>query len=177
MNKYVGLFALALGAGALFFLPSLGHSSSDDAQALYVARVNHVYDGDTLAVQDGHGYHHRIRLASIDAPELKQPWGIEARAYLATKINQRYVTVKLLTKDKYGREIANVFYHDEDINRHMVEKGLAWHYKDFDHNPEYGAVELESRKEHRGLWCSYKPMEPWVWREKYPNKWMNKEKS
>lgn len=168
MKRYASLIALALGATALFFLPGTDSSAAYGSEGLYTARVEHVYDGDTLEVKDGHGYGHRIRLASVDAPELKQPWGVEARAYLTSKINQRYVTVKPMGKDLYKREVANIYYHDEDVNKNMLEMGLAWHYKMYSYNPEYATVEQQSRKEHQGLWSEHNPVEPWIWRQQHP---------
>lgn len=169
MKHYVGWLAFTLIAGALFFLPCLGAVSADSPQAVYSAYVNRVYDGDTLGVTDGHGKYHKLRLASIDAPELRQPWGTEARAYLTLKISKRVITVIPYGRDKYDREIATVVFRDENINKHMLEKGLAWHYKAFSRNPEYNLVETMSKNERRGLWSSYKPTPPWVWREKHTN--------
>ena len=42
-----------------------------------------VHDGDTLTAVDASNTQHKVRLAGIDAPETKQPFGTKARERLA----------------------------------------------------------------------------------------------
>jgi transposase len=49
----------------------------------YQAKVVSVHDGDAITVLDDDEEQHKIRLASIDAPELRQPYGRAARQELA----------------------------------------------------------------------------------------------
>lgn len=50
-------------------------------EAGYQAVVSEVQDGDSVIVLRN-GSHETIRLAEVDAPELPQPYGSEARAYV-----------------------------------------------------------------------------------------------
>ncbi len=48
---------------------------------------------------------------------------------LKDKLEGRVVTLDILSKDKYGRLISNVYINGESINEYMVSKGAAWVYK------------------------------------------------
>ena len=41
-------------------------------------RILRVLDGDSVVLRDEHGSLHKIRLAGIDAPESRQPFGQQA---------------------------------------------------------------------------------------------------
>jgi endonuclease YncB( thermonuclease family) len=54
------------------------------AAATIEGRVVGVTDGDTITVLDHQNIQHRIRIASIDAPEIKQPY------YFGTDATKRW---------------------------------------------------------------------------------------
>ena len=133
-----------------------------------------VYDGDTFILQDEDGYH-RIRLASIDAPELDQPYGQEARITLARMIQNKTVIVSVIDKDKYKREVGNVFCGESsDVSSYMLANGAAWHLSYFDrYHPKYelhAKLQLDAQKQGLGLWSQPKPVPPWVWRSRHTSK-------
>ncbi len=64
--------------------------------------VTYVYDGDTIIVQADNQYY-RIRLASIDAPELDQPYGLEAKRTLGKLVYNKPIIA-------YVIEIENFTY-------------------------------------------------------------------
>jgi len=51
--------------------------------ATLTGKVVSVHDGDTLTAVDASNTQHKVRLAGIDAPETKQPFGTKARDRLA----------------------------------------------------------------------------------------------
>ena len=51
--------------------------------AMLTGKVVSVHDGDTLTAVDASNTQHKVRLAGIDAPETKQPFGTKARDRLA----------------------------------------------------------------------------------------------
>ena len=80
------------------FLPQLSFKppqTSRDATAWRV-KPGSIYDGDTLRLIGG-DRELKIRLCGIDAPELKQTLGVEARDYLRTAFGWR-VRVRLLIR-------------------------------------------------------------------------------
>ena len=57
--------------------------------------VQKVYDGDTVTVVDKNGHAEKIRLADIDAPEYRQPYGQIARDALAKKVRSGTIPSKI----------------------------------------------------------------------------------
>jgi len=101
----------------------------------FPALIDVWYDGDTPVVHRGskpgeviHGEH--VRVEGINAPELSQPGGKEARDY-ATSICPpgTLVTLTASRKDKYGRFLARVILPDgSDFSARMIESGHAVAY-------------------------------------------------
>ena len=143
--------------------------------------VVYVYDGDTILLKEtSHGVtsalegRHRVRLASIDAPEKDQPYGIEATLLLRKLLQNNTVLANIIDTDKYGRKIAYVQLDDHgvrplDISSIMLANGAAWHYKAFDKtSAQYDlhyALEQQARANKRGLWAQTNPIAPWIWRK------------
>ncbi|WP_174517420.1 thermonuclease family protein, partial [Enterobacter kobei] len=69
-------------------------------------KVIRVIDGDTFIINDNLNH---IRMANIDAPEKKQTYGYQSYLVLKDKLEGRVVTLDILSKDKYGRLISNVY--------------------------------------------------------------------
>ncbi len=106
----------------------------------YRAVVVSVYDGDTIRVDIDLGLktwvrNEKIRLARIDAPELRsseKEAGKAARDFLRTLILNREIILET-EKDKegkYGRYIGEIWMKDEEgeyfnVNDLMVQKGHA----------------------------------------------------
>lgn len=61
----------------LCFLVLLGAAQCALAQTL-TGRVAKMSDGDTITVLDRENVQHKVRLYGIDAPEKKQPYGINS---------------------------------------------------------------------------------------------------
>lgn len=98
-----------------------------------VARVAHIYDGDTLRLDDGR----RIRVLGINSPEnggkhsQAEPLGAEAKR-LAQAFFRRDKKVQLAfdpqKRDRYGRHLAHVYdTKGRSLAAHLLAKGLAFH--------------------------------------------------
>lgn len=144
----------------LFFVYLLTFSAHAEYLQQWV--VIKVLDGDTIDVQKQGG--RRIRLSDIDAPEKKQPFGIEAKELLARKILYKSVDIKINSTDKYGRYIGTVFFNGDNVNRMMVSKGAAWVYRIYCIDKTMYALEMKARISKSGLWQDDTPMEPWLFR-------------
>ena len=130
-----------------------------------VGTVIHVYDGDTIKVQLGSGPI-VVRLHSIDTPEHDQPWGKQATAALASRVQGRQVSLGVVTQDSYQRLVADVFVGNVSINAWMVQQGNAWAYRHYLEDSDFCSWEAEARAAGRGLW-SLPPgswRAPWQWR-------------
>jgi micrococcal nuclease len=104
----------------------------------YLAKVVRVIDGDTIEVEVDLGFKIKhttiLRLSGINAPELRTPEGVAAKAWLVQRIEGKSVAVRTMKdkKEKYGRYLALVEYHDEKydnqwlcVNSVMVVEGMA----------------------------------------------------
>lgn len=84
-----------------------------------------VLDGDTLKV----GLI-SFRLAYIDAPELAQKYGKEVKVSLQNILGScsQKLWAKILSKDIYHREVAEIFCAKTSINFQLVTKGMVFLY-------------------------------------------------
>lgn len=128
-----------------------------------------VYDGDTVTIEAA-GARHKIRLAGIDAPEIKQPFGIQSRDALRSAVLNKPVTVSWFKVDKYGRKVGKIYFRRIDQNWRQVQAGLGWHYKAYasEQSPRdrkrYATAEVTARAAGAGLWADPSPVSPWDWR-------------
>ncbi len=138
--------------------------------ARFSATVIGVSDGDTITVLDSRREPVRVRLAFIDAPERRQPYGQKARELLAGKLFRQSVDVEVIDHDRYGRIVGRVRMNGVDVDFLMVAAGFAWHYRQFARlQPagdfqRYAAAEAAARERHLGLWADARPQPPWDFR-------------
>ena len=148
----------------LFFICFVSYSAEISG---YVYKV---IDGDTFILKDGEDKF-KVRMADIDAPELSQEFGEQARNYLADLINGKKVNVEFHQIDMYGRIVGTVYYVDEAklnveiINRNMVKDGYAWWYRQYSKELIYFELEKDARLNKRGIWKSINVIEPWIYRK------------
>lgn len=145
-------------AATIFFIVALA------AFAAY-ADIITVHDGDSIQFNG-----ETIRLYGVDAPELEQPGGVEARDWLMEKITGYPLRISRRGKDHYGRQIAIIFVGNTSVNKALVLEGHAWAYRE--HAALYVSSERIARTAQRGLWHpgllsagSTCPQAPWHWRE------------
>jgi len=156
------LVAVGLAAG-LFAIQSVTAGPSG-----YLAKVTHVHDGDSLWVQplDG-GRRQRLRLDGIDAPEICQTDGREARDRLAAMVMQRQVQVEVTGQDRYRRTLARVWLGDEDVQAVMVAEGWAWSYRVRGRAGPYDREEAGARRQRLGLFADPRPEPPGDFRRRH----------
>ena len=124
-----------------------------------------VIDGDTVRGKYANELI-KIRLAEIDAPELKQAFGIESKNCLKRLIKQSdsKVFFKFKEKDRYDRHIGWIYSEDLDINLEMVKKGCAWVYDRYVKRKVLFKHQDNARKNNIGLWKNSEAIAPWKWR-------------
>jgi endonuclease YncB( thermonuclease family) len=120
-----------------------------------------IYDGDTFRVKCD-GRENKIRLCGIDAPEVKQPLGIESRNYLRSLLGKakEQVIVIEMDRDRYGRSVAEVLLDspsgEQSVQEEMLKAGMAYHYKQYSdncHNRDvFDSAEAIGRSQQRGVW-------------------------
>jgi endonuclease YncB( thermonuclease family) len=135
-----------------------------------------VSDGDTITVLDDNMQRHVIRLMGIDAPEKAQAFGHTAKQSLSDLVFGRDVSVTWFKKDRYGRTVGQVHVDDKDVCLEQINRGLAWHYKQYEREQSiedrslYAIAEKEARIAKMGLWIDVHPLEPSNFRRTKQNK-------
>jgi micrococcal nuclease len=166
--------ALALLSASLCVVLSV---SAARAAGTYVlsGRVVDVSDGDTLTLLVGRD-RHRVRLASIDAPETGhgrrrpgQPYGQAARKGLADLVAGRTLKLQCYERDRYQRDVCDVPLPDgRTASRVMVETGLAWANRQgggkYLRDDALAGLERQARDQRLGLWRQAGAVAPWDWR-------------
>ena len=130
-----------------------------------------VHDGDTITLRTETNKK-KIRLAGIDAPELKQPYGVESQSALREAVFDKVILVETSRNDKYGRAIGKVILDGQDINLKQIQSGGAWVYRAYlkelskEDRVFYLEAEAQSKAIAAGLWKDSNAIEPWIWRKK-----------
>lgn len=138
--------------------------------ATLVGKVVGVTDGDTVTVLDEQKQQHKIRLAGIDAPEKRQPFGQRSKEALSDSVFGKAVSVEWDKMDRYGRIVGKIVVDTKDVNLSQVEAGLAWWYQKYSAEQPvadrrlYAEAEEKARHESLGLWRDNEPVPPWNWR-------------
>ena len=87
-------------------------------------KVVGITDGDTITVLiDRHEV--KVRVAGIDAPEKRQPFGQRSKEQLSDCAFGKTVAVEWNKTDRYGRTIGKVIVGDVDCGLRQVQDGLA----------------------------------------------------
>ena len=128
--------------------------------------VSHVTDGDTLWVRPLAGPAVPVRLQGLDAPEICQAFGIQARDALAARVLNRPVQVATRARDRYHRTVGRVSLQGQDVGTWLVAGGYAWsaHYRN--RAGPYGDEEQQARQARRGLWAT-PAVEPRTFRKRH----------
>jgi len=128
-------------------------------------KVIAITDGDTFTLLTGQNQQVKIRLHCIDCPEKKQPYFNSAKAYTSSLVFGKQVLVLVKNKDRYGRTIGIVFLKDKrNVNELLLQAGRAWHFKKYDQDARWAAMEQLARRQRKGLWAAPNPIAPWDWR-------------
>lgn len=134
----------------------------------FSGKIIGVKDGDTVVILF-ENKPQTIRLAHVDCPEKKQPFGDRAKRYTSNFCFGKTVKVVLAGKpDRNGRWIAEIFRNNQNLGKQLVRQGLAWHFKKYSGDDAYAELERTARARKTGLWAEAQPIAPWDWR-KYPD--------
>jgi endonuclease YncB( thermonuclease family) len=108
-----------------------------------------VLDGDTLRWPDGR----RVRLATIDTPEIGRPLADEATAFVADTIAGRSLLLDPSDPptDRYDRLLADVLVDGKSLSAALVSAGLAWVYESRD--PELLSRQADAVAARRGVFA------------------------
>ena len=164
-----------------FWATLIALAACNASAATIMGRVVGVADGDTVTVLDADKTQHKIRVAGIDAPEKRQPFGQRAKTSMSDLVFGKDVEVVYSKRDRYGRLIGKVMVADPsctartcpktlDAGLAQITTGMAWWYRHYAREQSaedagaYEFAEQEARARHTGLWRDPDPTAPWDWR-------------
>lgn len=128
-----------------------------------------ITDGDTLKARCGDpGAYQQVtvRLAEIDAPESRQPFGERSRQHLAGLCFDQVAAITLRKATHRGRAIGQVECRGADAGSEQVRAGMAWAFTKYLTDQAIKQAEDAARAARVGLWSEPDPMPPWEWRHK-----------
>lgn len=137
-------------------------------------------------MRDAADIRHRIRLSGIDAPELRQRFGRQAKQNLYRLLFDKTVSVEYEKRDDHGRIVGKIMVASPDacpdasitcpktLDAGMAQLtvGLAWWYRYYaaeqteQDRHRYEFAEYEARARKAGLWVDANPLPPWDWRRR-----------
>ena len=154
-SRYVA--AAVIVAGVLVMLPKRGDELHGE--------IVRVIDGDTFEVETEKGVM-TVRLWGVDCPEMDQPWGPEAGAWVVETTAQLAVTVRVRGDDQWGRLVAEIEIEGVgDLGNGLITAGLAWWYVEYAKGDTVKReLQLKAREGKIGIWSSPNSVPPWTWR-------------
>jgi endonuclease YncB( thermonuclease family) len=131
----------------------------------FEARCVRVLDGDTIVIKHL-GRQTNVRLLGIDCPEMRQPFGNDAKKLVAGMLVDRMVIIQGSRRDVYGRLLAVVISFDGfNISQLLVADGLAMWYRKYSPGDKVlELLETDAKSHKRGLWAQAAPVPPWDFR-------------
>jgi len=156
--------ARQLAPAALLAVAMAAHA----ATTIIDGTVTRVSDGDTLWVRPADGGRPiKIRLDGVDAPEICQRGGREARNKLEQLVLRQPVTVEVRLRDDYGRRVATLRQAGRDVGELLVREGFAWNHRYHSAPGPYASAENEARAARRGVFGDPAALPPREFRERH----------
>lgn len=116
--------------------------------------MTRVIDGDTFETETGE----KVRLIGINAPEMSDFYGLEAKKYLTNLIENKVVLLQTdnisSNRDRYQRLLRYVIIDGVDVNKKMVSDGFAFAYLKykFSKSDLYENAQIQAREMNLGIW-------------------------
>ena len=130
-------------------------------------RVYRVVDGDTLIVLDGANRQREIRLLGIDAPEITQAFGQNARTALSALAANQMPSAEC--RKLGAQDVCRVRIGGKDVALELVRAGMGWwnpqhaSLQTDQERADYQQAEFNAKIRRFGLWNSKNPLPPWQW--------------
>lgn len=162
----VAALLAALGLGGYTIVKKSEYQKPAQYEEYIIERI---IDGDTIKMASSTMETDRIRLLSINAPELDECYGAEAKEALEKLIDGRTIKFEkdISGVDKFGRLLRYLIIVSENpeednilANYYLIRNGYAFYYSnppDNRYKEMLLSAEREAKKEKKGMWgeCDY----------------------
>lgn len=142
-----------------------------------------VFDGDGFKTHLWHPSYRStremvVRFGFTDAPEMQQPGGKQARDFLCSLIDERWIDLVVLTKsdtgritDRFGRVVCKPYLSDgcggmRNIELEMILNGWTWVLERYGPPHNYMGALADAQRHRRGIWASANNIQPWTFKRK-----------
>ncbi len=77
--------------------------------------------------------------------------------------------VRTITRDRYGRTVAELYVSKQSVNLQMIKEGQAVVYRQYlkgcaATKDQYLQAETQAKKQRLGFWNQHSPVMPWDYR-------------
>jgi len=123
---------------------------TDATPSIKTFQTQRIIDGDTIELTT----EQKVRLKGINTPESNMPFYQEAKQFLISKTQNKTIQIQSYGTDKYGRILAHIFINEKNINKEILQQGLAtlYYYEPDQHYDELKKAEEFARLNQKGLW-------------------------
>ncbi|MCB5162312.1 thermonuclease family protein [Marinomonas algarum] len=160
--------ALAYSISASHADPLRSSDLCSATEALELAKIERVVDGDTIHLEDGR----KVRLIGLDTPELDhkkglhEPYALAAKNFLTEHLDHYvYIQKSKSDRDRYGRYLYYLFDKDRiSLTSQLLSEGLGYRIAvspNLAYQDCFIASENAARRAHKGLW-----QQPLQWQPK-----------
>jgi endonuclease YncB( thermonuclease family) len=131
------------------------------AEEVSTGTIVRVDDGDSVVVREA-SLPIRLHLEGVDAPELSQPFGSQARDYLSRLVMDKAVSVRVRSRaPRDGESRAQIELNGADVSALLLRNGMARYCGRHSEDSVLRQAEAEARKAGRGLWATPDAPSPW----------------
>ena len=131
------------------------------------AKIVAVKDGDTVVALLNNNTQETLRLADVDCPENRQPFGKNAKQFTSSQVFGKDIIFYRISKDRYRRTIAKIFYdNDKYLSAEIIKAGFGWWYYKASKNFKLKDDEILAKNKKLGLWSDKNAVAPWDFRKK-----------
>jgi len=123
-----------------------------------------VIDGDTVVILC-EGEKRPVHLVTVDAPQLEQPYGEEAKAFTTKLLLNNVATISYIDRNR-ASDIVSA--SGNSLKWGLIRAGLAWYPENHQKNElrnvadKLGKYERKARRSRKGLWADDDPKAPWT---------------
>lgn len=166
-RSFLVVFSIALFLIASHAFPA-GAAGPKKPSNQWVGVVTHVTDGDTLWVRKaGATEPVKIRIEGVDAPEICQAYGDVSRRALEGRVLHQVVVVQTRRHDGYGRVLARLVLHGDDVGGWLVAQGHAWSSAYRRDAGPYATQQAHAKAARRGLFADARAQVPRDFRKRH----------
>ena len=142
------------------FIDSCGNPLMESMQFTHLeGKVTEIIDGNSIHVKLNTGELKQINLVAVEIFDGKQCFRDSAISMLKNLILDKYISISTHSTDNQSKIYSGVvYYNSQDINRRMLESGMAKFKQPEPYNMShydecaYQILERRARKKQTGLW-------------------------